>query len=172
MTRLRPSLYMGSAMALWAIVSTLTAITQDFKGLLLTRIFLGVTEAPFYPGALYMLSLFYTRKEIATRISILFTGERSSWQRVMSAVTDTRRRQHLRDCIRRPYRYRCLPTQRRCWPLGMEMAFHHTRHTHFRPRHHFCLHPPGRASKDLVALRRRAPTGLLENRPRHGRIKS
>jgi hypothetical protein len=27
-----------------------------------------------YPGALYMLSIFYTRKEIATRISILYTG--------------------------------------------------------------------------------------------------
>lgn len=61
-------------MALWAVVSTLTAVTHDFKGLLLTRFFLGITEAPFYPGALYVLSLFYTRKEIATRISILFTA--------------------------------------------------------------------------------------------------
>ncbi|KAI8691932.1 MFS domain-containing protein [Fusarium sp. Ph1] len=74
MTRLRPSLFMSGAMALWAVVSTLTAIAKDFKGLLLTRFFLGITEAPFYPGALYMLSIFYTRKEIATRISILFTA--------------------------------------------------------------------------------------------------
>lgn len=74
MTRIRPSIFMAGAMALWAIVSTLTAISKDFKGLLLTRFFLGVTEAPFYPGALYMLSIFYTRREIATRISILFTG--------------------------------------------------------------------------------------------------
>jgi len=29
-----------------------------------------------YPGALYMLSIFYTRKEIATRISILYTGSK------------------------------------------------------------------------------------------------
>lgn len=65
---------MSSFMALWAIVSTLTAVTKDFKGLLLTRFFLGVVEAPFYPGALYMLSMFYTRTEIATRISILFTA--------------------------------------------------------------------------------------------------
>lgn len=65
---------MGAAMALWAIVSTMTAIAKDFKDLLLIRLFLGITEAPFYPGALYMLALFYTRKEIATRISILFTG--------------------------------------------------------------------------------------------------
>ncbi|CAH0051762.1 unnamed protein product [Clonostachys solani] len=74
MTRIRPSLFMAGAMALWAVVSTLTAVAKDFKGLLLTRFFLGITEAPFYPGALYMLSIFYTRKEIATRISILFTA--------------------------------------------------------------------------------------------------
>ena len=61
-------------MAIWAIVSALTALARDFKGLLLTRFFLGVAEAPYYPGALYLLSIFYTRKEIATRISILYTG--------------------------------------------------------------------------------------------------
>lgn len=59
---------------LWAIVSALTALAKDFKGLLLTRFFLGVTEAPYYPGAVYLLSCFYTRKEIATRIAILYTG--------------------------------------------------------------------------------------------------
>ena len=36
-------------MVLWAIVSTLTGISKDFSGLLATRFFLGVTEAPFYP---------------------------------------------------------------------------------------------------------------------------
>lgn len=36
--------------------------------------FLGVTEAPYYPGAVYLLSIFYNRKEIATRIAILYTG--------------------------------------------------------------------------------------------------
>lgn len=65
---------MASAMALWAVVSALTAVAQNFTGLLLARFFLGITEAPFYPGALYVLSLFYTRKEIATRMSILYTG--------------------------------------------------------------------------------------------------
>lgn len=39
---------MGFWMALWAIVSALTALAKDYKGLLLTRFFLGVTEAPFY----------------------------------------------------------------------------------------------------------------------------
>jgi MFS family permease len=61
-------------MMLWAVVSALTALSKDFKGLLLTRFFLGVTEAPYYPGAVYLLSMFYTRKEVATRIAILYTG--------------------------------------------------------------------------------------------------
>lgn len=74
LTRTKPSYYMSFCMALWAVVSALTALSKDFKGLLLTRFFLGVTEAPYYPGALYLLSIFYTRKEIATRISILYTG--------------------------------------------------------------------------------------------------
>lgn len=64
----------GGCMMLWALVSCLTALAKDFKGLLLTRFFLGVVEAPYYPGALYLLGIFYTRKEIATRISILYTG--------------------------------------------------------------------------------------------------
>ncbi|KAL3484534.1 major facilitator superfamily domain-containing protein [Aspergillus germanicus] len=74
LTRVRPSWYMAGFMALWAAVSALTALAKDFKGLLLTRFFLGITEAPFYAGALYLLSIFYNRKEIATRISILYTG--------------------------------------------------------------------------------------------------
>jgi hypothetical protein len=36
-------------MAVWAIVSTLTGITHNYTGLVLTRFFLGVTEAPYYP---------------------------------------------------------------------------------------------------------------------------
>lgn len=74
LTRTRPSHYMGCCMALWAIVSALTAVCHNFVGLLLVRFFLGVTEAPYYPGAVYLLSIFYTRKEIATRIAILYTG--------------------------------------------------------------------------------------------------
>ncbi|VUC35913.1 unnamed protein product [Clonostachys rosea] len=50
-TRVRPSWFMAGWMALWA-----------------------VRRLSIRNGALYMLSIFYTKKEIATRISILFTG--------------------------------------------------------------------------------------------------
>lgn len=43
-------------MAAWAIVSTLTGISRNFTGLLLTRFFLGITEAPYYPLVVSTLS--------------------------------------------------------------------------------------------------------------------
>jgi MFS family permease len=73
-TRVRPSLWMSACMAVWAIISLLTAFSRNYIGLLMTRFTLGITEAPYYPGALYILATFYTRKELATRISILYTG--------------------------------------------------------------------------------------------------
>ncbi|KIW20526.1 hypothetical protein PV08_01101 [Exophiala spinifera] len=72
--RVRPSLYLGACTMAWAVAAALTACVHDYTGLVLARFFLGVVEAPFYPGALFVLSLFYTRKEIATRISILYAG--------------------------------------------------------------------------------------------------
>lgn len=72
--KIRPSLYMCVCMMAWAAVSSFTALVKNYKGLVTVRFFLGVAEAPFYPGALYMLSIFYTRKEIAARLSILYSG--------------------------------------------------------------------------------------------------
>lgn len=43
LTRIRPSYWMSFAMMAWAVVSTLTGIAKDYKGLLLTRFFLGIT---------------------------------------------------------------------------------------------------------------------------------
>lgn len=72
--RVRPSIYMAICMMAWAVVSACTALAKNYTGLVLVRFFLGVAEAPFYPGAIYMLSIFYTRKEIAARLSILYSG--------------------------------------------------------------------------------------------------
>ena len=87
--KVRPSLYMCSCMMVWAVVSACTALTHNYIGLLLTRFFLGIAEAPYYPGALYLLSLFYTRKEIATRLSILYSGNiiATSFSGLIAAAT-------------------------------------------------------------------------------------
>ncbi|KAI1618774.1 major facilitator superfamily domain-containing protein [Exophiala viscosa] len=73
-TKVRPSLYMSICMSTWAVVSATTAATQSYTGMVLCRFFIGVVEAPYYPAALCFLSMFYTRKEIATRLAILYSG--------------------------------------------------------------------------------------------------
>ncbi|WQF82548.1 Putative major facilitator superfamily, MFS transporter superfamily [Colletotrichum destructivum] len=75
LTRTRPSIYMSACMIGWAAISAATAGVTNYSGLVACRFFLGFVEAPFYPGALYLLSIFYTRKELATRISLLYTGQ-------------------------------------------------------------------------------------------------
>lgn len=46
----KPSYYMAVCMMLWAVVSACTAAARNFSGLLLCRFFLGIAEAPYYPG--------------------------------------------------------------------------------------------------------------------------
>jgi len=69
LTRVRPSLYLGLAMAAWGVISAAQSATQSFGGLLACRILLGVMEAPFFPGAIMLMSSWYTRNELAHRIA-------------------------------------------------------------------------------------------------------
>ncbi|KAI5804296.1 major facilitator superfamily domain-containing protein [Geopyxis carbonaria] len=74
MTRFRPSLYLSLWMMVWGCVSASCAGVHDFKGLFLVRFFLGFCEAPFFPGAVFLLSAWYTRTELALRTAILYGG--------------------------------------------------------------------------------------------------
>jgi MFS family permease len=42
--------------------------------LVVCRFFLGFLEAPFFPGALFILSAWYTPKELGTRTAVLYAG--------------------------------------------------------------------------------------------------
>jgi MFS family permease len=70
----RPSWYIASAMLLWGLVSTLSGNVNNFSQMVVVRFFLGFVEAAFLPGALLLLSKWYTRKELTTRNAILFCG--------------------------------------------------------------------------------------------------
>lgn len=74
LTRVRPSIYLPVCMALWGVVSGCSAAVKDFQGLVVCRFFLGFLEAPFFPGALFLLSSWYTPKELATRTAVLYAG--------------------------------------------------------------------------------------------------
>ncbi|ETN45996.1 uncharacterized protein HMPREF1541_00179 [Cyphellophora europaea CBS 101466] len=68
----RPSTYLGILVVSWGIVMTLTGIVQNFAGLMVTRVLLGVFEAGFFPGAIYLCSYWYMPKDLATRISYFY----------------------------------------------------------------------------------------------------
>ncbi|BCS18744.1 uncharacterized protein APUU_11572A [Aspergillus puulaauensis] len=70
----RPSLYISIIMLLWGLVSTLSGVVTNFSGMVAIRFFLGFVEAAFLPGALMILSKWYTRKELTVRNAILFCG--------------------------------------------------------------------------------------------------
>ncbi|GJJ12926.1 hypothetical protein Clacol_007173 [Clathrus columnatus] len=70
----RPSWYIGICVILWGITSALTGITHNYAGILACRVFIGLPEAAFYPGAIYLLSRWYTRKQLAFRSAILYCG--------------------------------------------------------------------------------------------------
>ncbi|KAL5512622.1 hypothetical protein ACEPAG_3275 [Sanghuangporus baumii] len=70
----RPSFYIGLCVIAWGVTSALTGITRSYAGIVMCRFCLGIPEAAFYPGTVYLLSRWYTRKELAFRTSILFSG--------------------------------------------------------------------------------------------------
>lgn len=55
--KLRPSRWLPTIMVAWGTVMTLMGIVQNYRGLLIARLFLGVAEAGLYPGV--AVSIFF-----------------------------------------------------------------------------------------------------------------
>lgn len=70
----KPALYLPTVMIVWGIISGATAGVQSFGGLVAVRFFLGFVEAAYFPGCLFYLSAWYTRKELGFRTAILYSG--------------------------------------------------------------------------------------------------
>ncbi|KAG6827459.1 hypothetical protein H0H92_011698 [Tricholoma furcatifolium] len=49
-------------------------VTTNYAGALICRLFLGLPEAAFYPGIIYLLSRWYTKKELSKRTALLSAG--------------------------------------------------------------------------------------------------
>lgn len=71
---LRPSRWIPSIMVSWGIVMTLMCLVNSFTGLVIARIFLGLTEAGLFPGVTFYLSLWYKRSEQSRRVAIFFSA--------------------------------------------------------------------------------------------------
>ncbi|KAF4553811.1 MFS-type transporter-like protein 21 [Elsinoe fawcettii] len=72
--RSRPS-YLISGMAfLWGIASMGQGFVQNHAGLVACRLLLGIFEAGFTPGAVYLMSMYYQRHEFQLRFNIFWTA--------------------------------------------------------------------------------------------------
>src|SRR5277367_4774380 len=69
-----PGVYICAAMAVWGMISACMAAVQSYTDLVLAQFFIGFIEAVFFPGALYYMSLFYSRKQYAFRVAVLYSG--------------------------------------------------------------------------------------------------
>ena len=70
----KPALYLPTVMIVWGVISAATAGAKSYGGLIAIRFFLGVVEAAYFPGCLFFLSSWYTRKELGFRTAILYSG--------------------------------------------------------------------------------------------------
>ena len=70
----KPALYLPTAMTIWGTVSAATAGVHSYQGLIAVRFFLGFVEAAYFPGCLFFLSSWYTRKELGFRTAMLYSG--------------------------------------------------------------------------------------------------
>ncbi|KAF4443734.1 hypothetical protein F53441_11376 [Fusarium austroafricanum] len=68
----RPSMYLGILTVCWGITMTCTGLVQNFGGLMATRVLLGIFEAGFFPGAIYLCSYWYMPKDLSVRISYFY----------------------------------------------------------------------------------------------------
>ncbi|KAF9020666.1 MFS general substrate transporter [Hymenopellis radicata] len=69
----RPSLWIPGTMMAWGIVMTLSCLVKSYNTLLVCRFFLGMTEAGIVPGAMFYLSLWYPRADMAQRAAYMLS---------------------------------------------------------------------------------------------------
>ncbi|KAM3424539.1 hypothetical protein BST61_g6535 [Cercospora zeina] len=72
--RLGPRIWISTQVCVFGLIATLQVFVKDRTGFLITRLMLGFAEAGYIPCAAYTLSNWYTRRELAKRMSVFFFG--------------------------------------------------------------------------------------------------
>ncbi|KAI5480780.1 mfs transporter [Pseudohyphozyma bogoriensis] len=72
--KISPALLLSVAVVLWGAVSLACGFAKTYAEMAVLRVLVGAAESPFFPGALLILSSFYTRKELAPRIALMYSG--------------------------------------------------------------------------------------------------
>lgn len=64
LNKFRPSVYLSTIMAVWGACVAAMSTCKTREHFLIGRFFLGCIEAGLFPGALYLLTSWYTKAEI------------------------------------------------------------------------------------------------------------
>ncbi|KAJ5022092.1 major facilitator superfamily domain-containing protein [Bipolaris maydis] len=74
----RPSYYMGTLTLCWGTVMTVMGLVQNLAGLCATRFFLGLFEAGFFPGAIYLVGQWYPPDRTQFRMALFYCASATS----------------------------------------------------------------------------------------------
>ncbi|KAH9902018.1 MFS general substrate transporter [Xylariomycetidae sp. FL2044] len=72
--KFQPKWFLVGFMLAWGTMATVSAACKNFPQILAVRILLGIAEAGFAPCAMFYMSTFFTRGELATRFAIWYTA--------------------------------------------------------------------------------------------------
>ncbi|OJJ96062.1 hypothetical protein ASPACDRAFT_54895 [Aspergillus aculeatus ATCC 16872] len=70
----RPSVWLSVQVVTWGVVMTCMGAVQGFASLTACRVLLGICEAGFFPGAVFLVSQWYPRYEVQQRLALLYTA--------------------------------------------------------------------------------------------------
>ena len=71
--RVGANILLPTMAALWGLITTLQGLVTSYQGLLATRFFLGLAEGGVIPITMLVMSRFYRRDQIQSRVTIIFT---------------------------------------------------------------------------------------------------
>jgi MFS family permease len=72
--RVAPSTWLAAIMVLWDIATIGQGLVRNQAGLIAMRLLLGLFEAGFFPGSVYLISMYFKRYELQLRLNLFFCG--------------------------------------------------------------------------------------------------
>ncbi|KAJ6464188.1 major facilitator superfamily domain-containing protein [Mycena vitilis] len=72
--KVRPGKWLGFNIILWGVVTACTAAVTDFRGLVATRVMIGILEAATAPCLMLITGMWYTKSEAILRFAIWYCG--------------------------------------------------------------------------------------------------
>ncbi|KAI0893387.1 MFS transporter [Annulohypoxylon nitens] len=72
--RVEPRKFMAIIIMGWGLTVTFAGFSQSYAGLLVSRVLIGIFEAGMFPGCIYLISGWYRRHELLTRMAFFFVA--------------------------------------------------------------------------------------------------